>query len=86
MKLTEWLEERESLNTLAGQVRLAYENGVKYVVVTRAVRNMYFAEAMLEHDGNQSKAARKLNVHRNTINRLAWPNFTAILRRHKSKP
>lgn len=57
--------------------RAAYTAVEGHVALDEAIdefRRLYVAEAMRKYDNNQSRAARKLGVHRNTFHR--WTNET----------
>jgi DNA-binding NtrC family response regulator len=48
-----------------------HKSGVLYAEAVREFRKAFIIAALREHKGNQSKAARGLGMHRNTLNRTA---------------
>ena len=58
---------RSELNAFISQM---HEGGILYVEAVREFRKAFIATVLLENDCNQSKAARELGMHRNTL--AAW--------------
>jgi Fis family transcriptional regulator len=48
-----------------------HEGGILYVEAVREFRKAFIAAVLQENNGNQSKAARELGMHRNTLRRRA---------------
>jgi Fis family transcriptional regulator len=48
-----------------------HEGGILYVEAVREFRKAFIATVLRENNGNQSKAARELGMHRNTLSRTA---------------
>jgi len=46
-----------------------HKGGILYVEAVRAFRKAFIATVLRENNGNQSKAARELGMHRNTLSR-----------------
>jgi DNA-binding NtrC family response regulator len=59
--------ERE-LASIASQM---HKGGIFYAEAVREFSKVFVATVLRENDGNQSKAARVLRVHRNTLSRMA---------------
>jgi len=47
------------------------KGGILYTEAVREFRKAFIAEVLRENNGNQSKAARELGMHRNTLSRTA---------------
>ena len=45
--------------------------GILYIEAVREFRKAFIATVLRENNGNQSKAARELGMHRNTLSRVA---------------
>ena len=48
-----------------------HKGGILYVEAVREFRKAFIATVLRENNGNQSKAARELGMHRNTLTRTA---------------
>jgi len=48
-----------------------HEGGILYTEALREFRKAFIATVLRENNGNQSKAARELGMHRNTLTRTA---------------
>jgi len=48
-----------------------HEGGILYTEAVREFRKAFIATVLRENNGNQSKAARELRMHRNTLTRTA---------------
>jgi Fis family transcriptional regulator len=59
---------RNELDTLISQV---HKGGILYTEAVREFRKAFIATVLRENRGNQSKAARELRMHRNTLTRTA---------------
>lgn len=59
---------RSELDALIMQMQ---KGGILYAEAVREFRKAFIAEVLRENNGNQSKAARELGVHRNTLSRTA---------------
>jgi DNA-binding NtrC family response regulator len=46
-----------------------HQGGILYVEAVREFRKAFIATVLRENNGNQSKAARELGMHRNTLRR-----------------
>ena len=46
-----------------------HKGGILYTEAVREFRKVFIATVLRENNGNQSKAARELGVHRNTLSR-----------------
>jgi DNA-binding NtrC family response regulator len=46
-----------------------HEGGILYTEAVREFRKAFIATVLRENNGNQSKAARELGMHRNTLSR-----------------
>ena len=47
-----------------------HKGGILYVEAVREFRKAFIATVLRENNGNQSKAARELGMHRNTLSRV----------------
>ena len=52
-------------------IKRMHEGGILYTEAVREFRKAFIASVLLENNGNQSKAARELRMHRNTLTRSA---------------
>ena len=59
---------RGELEALISQM---HEGGIFYAEAVREFRKAFIAAVLRENKGNQSKAARELRMHRNTLTRTA---------------
>ena len=59
---------RSELDALINQM---HKGGIVYVEAVREFRKAFIATVLRENNGNQSKAARELGMHRNTLSRTA---------------
>ena len=59
---------RGELDALISQM---HKGGILYVEAVREFRKAFIAAVLRENNGNQSKAARELGMHRNTLTRTA---------------
>ena len=57
---------RSELDALINQMQ---KGGVFYAEAVREFRKAFIAAVLRENKGNQSKAARELGMHRNTLSR-----------------
>ncbi len=48
-----------------------HKGGILYTEAVREFRKAFIATVLRENNGNQSKAARELGMHRNTLTRTA---------------
>ena len=48
-----------------------HKGGILYTEAVREFRKAFIATVLRENNGNQSKAARELDMHRNTLTRAA---------------
>ena len=48
-----------------------HNGGILYTEAVREFRKAFIATVLRENNGNQSKAARELGMHRNTLTRTA---------------
>ena len=48
-----------------------HRGGILYTEAVREFRKAFIATVLRENNGNQSKAARELGMHRNTLSRVA---------------
>ena len=48
-----------------------HKGGILYTEAVREFRKAFIAMVLRENNGNQSKAARELGMHRNTLTRTA---------------
>jgi len=46
-----------------------HKGGILYIEAVREFRKAFIATVLRENNGNQSKAARELGMHRNTLSR-----------------
>jgi Fis family transcriptional regulator, factor for inversion stimulation protein len=58
---------RSELDSLITQM---YAGGILYTEAVREFRKAFIAGVLRENNGNQSKAARELGMHRNTLSRV----------------
>lgn len=65
-----WLKSREKPGTLSHFVRAMYREGVPLKDALESIRVRYIAEAMVDKHANQSRAGRRLGIHRNTVWRV----------------
>ena len=59
---------RAELDALISQM---HKGGTLYTEAVREFRKAFIAMVLRENNGNQSKAARELGMHRNTLTRTA---------------
>ena len=59
---------RSELDALINQM---HKGGILYVEAVREFRKAFIATVLRENNGNQSKTARELGMHRNTLTRTA---------------
>ncbi len=59
---------RDKLDTLVSDM---HKSGILYAEAVREFRKAFIVAALRETNGNQSKAARVLGMHRNTLTRIA---------------
>jgi DNA-binding NtrC family response regulator len=52
-------------------IKRMHEGGILYAEAVREFRKAFIATVLRENNGNQSKAARELRMHRNTLSRIA---------------
>jgi len=57
---------RSELDALINEM---HKGGILYVEAVREFRKAFIATVLRENKGNQSKAARELGMHRNTLSR-----------------
>jgi Fis family transcriptional regulator len=57
---------RGELDALISQM---HKGGILYIEAVREFRKAFIATVLRENNGNQSKAARELGMHRNTLSR-----------------
>jgi len=57
---------RRELDSLVTQM---HSSGVPYDDAVREFKKQYLREVLVEHRGNQCKAAEELGMHRNTLSR-----------------
>jgi Fis family transcriptional regulator, factor for inversion stimulation protein len=57
---------KRELDTLVSQM---HAGGLTYAEAVREFKRRYLLEVLAAHKGNQSKAARELGMHRNTLSR-----------------
>ena len=57
---------RGELDALISQM---HQGGIFYTEAVREFRKAFIATVLRENQGNQSKAARELGMHRNTLSR-----------------
>jgi Fis family transcriptional regulator, factor for inversion stimulation protein len=57
---------RAELNALISQM---HKGGILYSEAVREFRKIFISTVLRENNGNQSKAARELGMHRNTLSR-----------------
>jgi Fis family transcriptional regulator, factor for inversion stimulation protein len=55
------------LDALISQMR---KGGILYTEAVREFRKAFIAEVLRQNNGNQSKSARELRMHRNTLTRI----------------
>jgi DNA-binding NtrC family response regulator len=58
---------KEQLQSLVQQMR---QLGISYEAASREFKKQYILSVLAGHRGNQSRAARQLNMHRNTLSRI----------------
>lgn len=58
---------RRELDSLVGQM---YAGGITYAEAVREFKKRFLLEVLVTHRGNQCKAAKDLQVHRNTLSRM----------------
>ncbi len=58
---------KEQLESLVQQMR---QHGMAYESATKEFKKQYILSVLASHRGNQSRAARHLNMHRNTLSRI----------------
>ncbi len=58
---------KEQLEALVQQMR---QLGISYEDAARDFKKQYILSVLASHRGNQSRAARHLNMHRNTLSRI----------------
>ena len=58
-------------NELDGLIGQMHRGGILYAEAVQEFRKAFMATVLRQHNGNQSKAARELGVHRNTLTRTA---------------
>jgi DNA-binding NtrC family response regulator len=58
-------------NELDSIVSQMHKGGILYSEAVREFRRVYLATVLRQHNGNQSKAAQELGIHRNTLTRTA---------------
>ena len=58
---------RRELDSLVGQM---YAGGITYAEAVREFKKRFLLEVLIAHRGNQCKAAKDLQVHRNTLSRM----------------
>ena len=59
---------RSELDALISQM---HKGGILYTEAVREFRKAFIAAVLRDNNGNQSKAARELGMHRNTLTRMA---------------
>jgi Fis family transcriptional regulator len=52
-------------------IRQMHKGGILYTEAVREFRKAFIAAVLLENNGNQSKTARELGMHRYTLSRTA---------------
>ncbi len=57
---------KDQLEALVAQM---YESGILYSEATLEFKKRFIINVLRQNHGNQSKAARKLGMHRNTLSR-----------------
>ena len=57
---------RGELDALISQI---HKSGILYTEAVREFRKAFIATVLRENNGNQSKTARELGMHRNTLSR-----------------
>ena len=55
---------------LATLVHLMHQQGIGYEAAVREFKKQYIYGVLAVHRGNQCRAARELNMHRNTLSRI----------------
>jgi Fis family transcriptional regulator, factor for inversion stimulation protein len=55
------------LDALAGQM---HKGGILYAEAVREFRKVFISTVLRENKGNQTRAARELGMHRNTLSRM----------------
>ena len=58
---------RSELDALISQM---HKGGILYTEAVREFRKAFIATVLRENNGNQSKTARELGMHRNTLSRV----------------
>ena len=58
---------KRELDSLVGQM---FAGGITYTEAVREFKKRFLLEVLLAHRGNQCKAAKDLQVHRNTLSRM----------------
>lgn len=58
---------RRELDSLVAQM---YAGGITYAEAVREFKKRFLLEVLVAQRGNQCKAARQLQVHRNTLSRM----------------
>ncbi len=58
---------KRELDSLVAQM---YAGGITYAEAVREFRKRFLLEVLAAHRGNQCKAAKDLQVHRNTLSRM----------------
>ncbi len=58
---------KDQLESLVAQM---YETGILYSEAVREFKKRFILNVLKQNHGNQSKAARKLGMHRNTLSRI----------------
>jgi Fis family transcriptional regulator, factor for inversion stimulation protein len=59
---------RSELDALISQM---HKGGILYTEAVREFKKAFIARVLRENNGNQSKAARELGMHRNTLTRVS---------------
>jgi Fis family transcriptional regulator, factor for inversion stimulation protein len=56
-------------NQLSVLIAQMHESGILYSEAVREFKKVFISHVLLQHNGNQCKAARQLGMHRNTLSR-----------------
>jgi Fis family transcriptional regulator len=64
---SERLQVKREMDSLVAQM---YAGGITYTEAVREFKKRFLLEVLLAHRGNQCKAAKDLQVHRNTLSRM----------------
>lgn len=70
LDLERWTQDRHKAGTLADVARRMYQASLPLTDASARLRNCYALEALMAHEGIQTKAAQSLGCHRNQLRQM----------------